>query len=935
MLAGEKLGRYKINRKIGAGGMGEVFLAHDDQLDRNVALKVLLPEFSNDEQRVTRFKFEARAVSALNHPGIITIHEIVEEDGRLFLATEFVDGATLRRRMEAGDLTLLESISIAEQVADALTAAHQANIVHRDIKPENIMIRHDGYAKVLDFGLAKPKILKDSGNEDETIQMVKTLPGLVMGSVRYMSPDQARGKETDERTDIWSLGVVIYEMLTGENPFEGETISDSLAALIHKEPELSDEIPEDLARILRKSMDKNLETRYQHMSELARDLKALRLDLERGSVKLADAGFIKTSKLPKQDTSENKTLIHSTLSADNTSAYHSGNENKTRINTISHNRNLWFLPVVLVTAAAVLAVSAWYYLPSLTRTSDVSFTSVAVSRLTDDGNAHAAAVSPDGKFAAYVNTQDGRPKLFVRQISTGSNVEVVPATNKAFLQPTFSTDGEFIYYVLVDNGVGTLYRVSTLGGDSTEIAVDVDSSVTFSPDGSKLAFYRHDANRGGDTVMVASNLGKDLTPFVSSSDLGFDAITDVVWTNDPDKILLAGNRNDGDRPQRIKLVLVDRNTKQAVNTPDFDIINSGGWESIRSIRWLKNDSGIVFVGQKNLDQSRQIWHYSLVAHKLSSVTTDTSDYASLSVSEDGNTIVSDKVDRISGLSIFSPQTKEIKQVLPESKNFMGHLGVSQIEDGKILYSKLSGDEVNIFLMDEDGNNERMLTKGGKFNIQSSMTSDGRYIVFSSNRSGSYSIWRMDPDGSNPKQLTRAANVKDVFPRSANSGNSVFFMRQNNDGGKGQLMKVSIDGGGETPLIPENELSVGMIRVSPDGKSLAYSTFFYDADAKELRPSLRIASIEGDTFVRETAKFDIDFGRVFDWAPDGKSITFERRDVVDNLFKLPLESKKESPITDFNAGNIINFTWAKDGKRIFLVRGIVNSDLVLIKDSSEA
>src|SRR5687768_7679046 len=222
MLTGAKLSRYEIREKIGAGGMGEVYLAHDEQLERMVALKVLLPEFCCQLDRVNRFKLEARAASALNHPNIITIHEIGEADERVFIATEFVDGETVREKIESGKLTLLDSIKIAEQVADALSVAHQANIVHRDIKPENIMIRRDGYVKILDFGLAKTILQPTVGAEDKTLQLVQTQAGMVMGSVRYMSPEQARGKEIDQRSDIWSLGVVLYEMVTRKNPFAGE-----------------------------------------------------------------------------------------------------------------------------------------------------------------------------------------------------------------------------------------------------------------------------------------------------------------------------------------------------------------------------------------------------------------------------------------------------------------------------------------------------------------------------------------------------------------------------------------------------------------------------------------------------------------------------------------------------------------------------------------
>ncbi len=297
MLSGTKIGRYEILKKIGAGGMGEVYLAHDTQLDRDVALKILLAEFSSDSGRVQRFKLEAKAASALNHPNIITIHDVDETDNLLYIATEFVDGENLRELIEKRELKLFYALRIAEQVADAIAAAHEANIIHRDIKPENIMIRRDGYAKILDFGLAKPLYRQISeGSEDALTQMVITQPGMILGSVRYMSPEQARGKITDERTDIWSLGVVLYEMLTGKNPFEGETVSDSLAAVIYLEPEPLEDIPAELQRIINKALQKNAAERYQNIKDFALDLKNLRLQLNFDSLDTKPPRLIKISQ---------------------------------------------------------------------------------------------------------------------------------------------------------------------------------------------------------------------------------------------------------------------------------------------------------------------------------------------------------------------------------------------------------------------------------------------------------------------------------------------------------------------------------------------------------------------------------------------------------------------------------------------------------------
>src|SRR5438094_691649 len=285
---GESIGHYQIVEPLGAGGMGEVYLASDTRMDRQVALKVLPQYFTQDQERVRRFQQEAQAALALNHPNILTIYEIGETNDTHFIATEFIQGETLRQRMAGTSLKLSEALDIAGQVANALTAAHEAGIVHRDIKPENIMLRRDGFAKVLDFGLAK--LTEREGvatNAGAPRQMnVKTDPGMVMGTADYMSPEQARGVNVDARTDIWSLGVVLYEMVAGRVPFEGETPSDVISFILQKEaPPLArcaPETPAELQRIVDKSLTKNRDERYQTAKDLLIDLRRLnkRTDFE-------------------------------------------------------------------------------------------------------------------------------------------------------------------------------------------------------------------------------------------------------------------------------------------------------------------------------------------------------------------------------------------------------------------------------------------------------------------------------------------------------------------------------------------------------------------------------------------------------------------------------------------------------------------------------
>ena len=287
LAAGTKLGRYEIRSKIGAGGMGEVYLALDTKLDRKVALKILPAEVAAHPDRMKRFVQEAKTASALNHPNIITIYEIEHIDAVNFIATEFIDGETLRQRLKNGPLKLGEVLDVAIQTASALAAAHAAGIVHRDIKPENIMARRDGIVKALDFGLAKlaERLPTDSvDTEAATRGLVQTEPGVVMGTVAYMSPEQARGLDLDARTDIWSLGVVLYEMVVGRPPFRGETESHTVVSILEGEPPplttFAPDTPAELQRIVRKTLTKDRESRYQTARDLMIDLKNLHRDLD-------------------------------------------------------------------------------------------------------------------------------------------------------------------------------------------------------------------------------------------------------------------------------------------------------------------------------------------------------------------------------------------------------------------------------------------------------------------------------------------------------------------------------------------------------------------------------------------------------------------------------------------------------------------------------
>jgi eukaryotic-like serine/threonine-protein kinase len=322
LSANTNLSHYRIVSKIGAGGMGEVYLAQDTALDRKVAIKFLHQEFSNDADKLNRFVQEAKAASALNHPNILTVYEIGVVDGKNYIATELIDGKTLRDHLSHKEpLPLNAILNIGVQISEALSAAHQAGIIHRDIKPENIMLRKDGYAKVLDFGLAKlteKKRTDDVSPEGQTRVFVDTSPGMVMGTVSYMSPEQARGTVTDARTDIWSLGVVLYEMLAGRVPFTGETINHTIVSILEKEPLLLENLPGELQRIVRKSLTKDVEMRYQSAHDLLIDLKNLRRDLDiQGEL---ERSIIPNRAATTESVNETPTRVYATDSVASTSS---------------------------------------------------------------------------------------------------------------------------------------------------------------------------------------------------------------------------------------------------------------------------------------------------------------------------------------------------------------------------------------------------------------------------------------------------------------------------------------------------------------------------------------------------------------------------------------------------------------------------------------
>ena len=477
---GSSISHYRIISAIGSGGMGEVYKAHDTNLDRPVALKILPPELVRNDDRVRRFVQEAKSASSLNHPHIVTIHEIGTSDSIYFIAMELIDGLTLKSRIQDTDLkTLLVYLS---QAAEGLAKAHAAGIVHRDLKPENIMITRDGYAKVLDFGLAKLSIRigSEGTTRAPTEAREQTREGAVLGTVAYMSPEQVQGRVVDHRSDIFSFGCILYEVATKRRAFDADSDIDLMHKIVHDKPapvdELNPSVPAELRRMIRRCLAKEPDRRYQSMKDVAIELADMVEEFDQLSASTSSASVSISSP------------------------------------AVTPIRQPITIAVVVVAAAALLFAAVIILLKRNAGPPAGPSQSMRMRRVTNGGNVIWAFISPDGRYLAHmIRDEAGMSTLLVRQISTSSDVKVV-GPSPSVARPSFSPDGDYLFYSQYPPslaGAATLYRVPTLGGESRKVSYNVDTAVTLSPDGSLMAYGRGVIAAAENHFLVARSDGSN------------------------------------------------------------------------------------------------------------------------------------------------------------------------------------------------------------------------------------------------------------------------------------------------------------------------------------------------------------------------------------------------------------------------------------------
>ncbi|HLL77446.1 MAG TPA: protein kinase, partial [Pyrinomonadaceae bacterium] len=802
--AGRVLGQYRVEREIGRGGMGEIYLARDTRLDRPVALKLLPAFLTSDAGRVRRFEREARAASSLNHPNIITVHEFGESGGLRFIVTEYVEGRTLRELIEAGGLGLGQALDTAIQVASALAAAHRVGVVHRDVKPENVMVRGDGYVKVLDFGLAKPLANQHPAAPERPGETAPTAlitdPGVIMGTVSYMSPEQARGEEVDGRSDIFSLGVVLYEMVTGRKPFAGETVSHTIVAILEREPAplsgYAPEAPEELQQIVSKALRKDRAERYASMDEMLAELR----------------------EVCEEVTFRARQELH--LSSGGASA-------QAARDATGHGRArrgwgraaLW--AAALSVAVSALAFGAFQYVASR-RAMPPPPPSVKMTRLTANGKVWTAAVSRDGRHVAYAAGPERQPSLWVMQTGTQSGVQILPpAEEVAYWGLTFSPDGDYVYYA---RSVGTrqaeLYRVPTLGGTPKRLLENVGGAVEFSPDGRQIAFVRNafEGNPRFESSLMAANAdGTEERVVATRMAPAYFFGAGPAWS--PDGQQIACPVGNTDLPGELTRELVAVSLADGSERP----LTGQRWFLIKQVAWLGDGSGLIMVAQSQATAASQVWHLSYPGGQLRRISNDFSEYDGLSMTADSSTIITVQSDRLSNIWIAPEGDASRARQITDGRND-GFRGVTWTPDGRVVFGSRVGGNTNLWIMDADGGNRRRLTDYEGGDGYPSVSADGRYVVFESFRSDGLDLWRVDIDGGSPVRLTRGSMP--AKPHCSPDGRWVYFSAVGPGEAFLTMWRMPIEGG--APARVWDGVSV-LQDISPDGKWLAY--LFYDPQKK--------------------------------------------------------------------------------------------------------
>lgn len=883
LAPGNSIGHYNIEKAIGSGGMGEVYLATDTNLGRKIALKTLPPSFASDPSFLRRFKNEAQAAASINHPNVATVYSVEEFEGIRFIAMEYVDGKTLDRLTPEGGLAMKTFVEWLEPIAHALLAAHKRGIIHRDIKPGNIMISADGTPKILDFGLAQFE--RSLAGIHSTANDI-TAPGQIIGTPSYMSPEQAQGADVDIRSDIFSFGTVMYEALTGRRPFRGSSQGLIVKAVVHSEPDpitkYRADVPPALVKMVDRCLEKSPGKRFQSMRDIRSILKEAR--------SASDAGVSMDSfarRFYREATSPSKLW--------------------------------WAATAVLV---LMFAVGGWYLFSRRPAAMPFSMDSTSLRKLSQSNNVALSAISPDGRSVAYVTYEDdGGRALWMRRVGDSTAIKIVPSQQVHYWDITFSNDHEYVYFITAPRfGThGTLFRVPALGGQSPRrITEKVNHLGNMSSDGKRILFVRY-----GDPAPDTSVNVTNSTLISTNAEDGSDER--VIRMLEGESII----RKARFSPDGQSIFYIKRELKEIENWSivmrdvqtgnEHEIIRKK--ERIDAIAVLDSNKGLLMNAVDSSSNRRQLFHLALPGGEIKRITNDLNSYSGVSVDSEGRNIVS--VQRTDESRIWVGNSADFRSMSPITREPLAHQTVDWTPDGRIVFDVLENDRVSVWIADADGKNALQLTPQDSDNSSPRVSGDGRYIVFTSKRSGFNQIWRMNIDGSNQILLANAPGITQT-PQFAADGKTVVFRWYNE--GSAPMGQVSDEGGAVTSLDYLPNAFTYYWAMSRDGKSVAYTRGGENSDPMQVI----VRAVDSPT---PRAVLNIRPTWLFKWMPDGKSLYYQESqqgiDLEKKVFQVDPDTGEPKLLLTTQPDDVIDLSFSRDATRIAAVRLKVLTDAVLL------